>query len=256
MALSRDQDQVIEFVIKIQRGCVYWTRMCSSISLWTETEKNADLSNVRSRRYRFNPKMSAEIESQVQSMLQSGVIEHSKTDILSPIVLARKRDGTQLFCLDFRSLNTELQDETFHLMTPKEAMIQLKNSKFFSVIDMCSAFNQIPLTEDSRRLTGFQTSSGVYQFQRLFWFESCTACFSESNAPCYRQLRIWACTYLSWWLSHSHLHIRGTFTDPRKSVWLFQKCRTYTTNGEVSFLYGKCQLFGIQVIWKGYSARR
>lgn len=62
--------------------------------------------------------MSAEIESQVQSMLQSGVIEHSKTDILSPIVLARKRDGTQRFCLDFRSLNTELQDETFPLMTP------------------------------------------------------------------------------------------------------------------------------------------
>lgn len=34
---------------------------------------------------------------------------------------------------------------------------------------MCSAFNQIPLTEDSRRLTGFQTSSGVYQFQRLYF---------------------------------------------------------------------------------------
>lgn len=138
-------------------------------------KKNADLSKVRSRRYRFNPKMSAEIESQVQSMLQSGVIEHSKTDILSPIVLARKRDGTQRFCLDFRSLNTELQDETFPLMTPQEAMMHLKNSKFFSVIDMCSAFNQIPLTEDSRRLTGFQTSSGVYQFQRL--------CFGLKVAP-------------------------------------------------------------------------
>lgn len=61
--------------------------------------------------------MSAEIESQVQSMLQLGVIEYSKTDILSPIVLARKRDGTQRFCLDFRSLNTKFQDETFPLIT-------------------------------------------------------------------------------------------------------------------------------------------
>lgn len=87
--------------------------------------------------------------------------------MLSPIVLARKRDGNFRFYLDFRSLNTQIQEESFPLMTPQEAMMELKNSKYVSVIDICSAFNQIPLSEESRYLTGFQTTSGVYQFNRL-----------------------------------------------------------------------------------------
>lgn len=128
--------------------------------------ENADLSKVRTRRMRTNPQINAEIEHQVKTMLQSGVIEHSNTPVLSPIVLAR---------LDFRSLNTQLQDETFPLMTSHEAMMELTNSKYFSVIDMCSVFNQIPLYEESRYLTGFQTSSGVYNFKRL--------CFGLKVAP-------------------------------------------------------------------------
>ena len=95
--------------------------------------------------------------------------------MLSPIVLVRKRDGNFRFYLDFRSLNTQIQEESFPLMTPQEAMMELKNSKYFSVIDICSAFNQIPLSEESRYLTGFQTTLGVYQFNRL--------CFGLKEAP-------------------------------------------------------------------------
>ena len=47
---------------------------------------NADLSKVRSRRFRSNPKMKAEIETQVKSMLQSDIIERSNTHVISSIV--------------------------------------------------------------------------------------------------------------------------------------------------------------------------
>lgn len=72
---------------------------------------NADLSKVKTCRLRSNPKINAEIESQVKTMLHSGVIERSSTHVLSPIVLARKRDGNFRFCPGFRSLNTQIQDE-------------------------------------------------------------------------------------------------------------------------------------------------
>lgn len=110
--------------------------------------------------------------------------------MLSPIVLASKRDGNFRFYLDFRSLNTQIQEESFPLMTPQEAMMELKNSKYFSVIDICSAFNQIPLSEESRYLTGFQTTLGVYQFERS------TVSFSESYAHGFRRIRFSECACL------------------------------------------------------------
>ncbi|KAK6186536.1 hypothetical protein SNE40_008556 [Patella caerulea] len=136
---------------------------------------NADLSKVKSRRLRFNPRLNDEMESQVKTMLDADVIKLSDTDVLLPVVLAKKHDGSMRFCLDLRSLNKQLEDETYPLMTTQEAMMQLKNSKYFSVNDMCSAFNQIPLSKDSRHLTGFQTTSGVYQFTGL--------CFGLKVAP-------------------------------------------------------------------------
>lgn len=76
--------------------------------------------------------------------------------------------------------------------------MHLKNSMFFSVIDMCSAFNQIPLTEYSRRLTGFQTSSGVYQFQRLcFGLKVAPLAFQRVMHHVIGSLGFVACTYLS-----------------------------------------------------------
>ena len=136
---------------------------------------DADLTTVRHRRRCYGPHMDSLIENQRKCMSSNVIIEPSTSNVLSPIVLVKKKDNNYRFCLDFRSLNRQLEDETCKLMSPNEALMQLKNSKYFSVLDMNSAYNQINLDKDSRYLTAFETSSGIWQFTRM--------CFGLKTAP-------------------------------------------------------------------------
>ena len=45
------------------------------------------------------------METEIQDMLDLGVIEPSVSPYSSPIVLDLKRDGSVRFCIDFRKLN-------------------------------------------------------------------------------------------------------------------------------------------------------
>ncbi len=138
-------------------------------------KQGADLSSGRHYRRRYGPHLEKVVDDQVQSLLKSDIVEPSTSEVISPIVLVKKPDKTIRFCLDFRFINQHLVDEIFPLATVSEALMRLNNSKYFSVLDMNSAYNQIPLEESSRYLTAFETSSGVYQFKRM--------CFGLKTAP-------------------------------------------------------------------------
>ena len=185
-------------------------------------KKDADLSKVRGRRRHYNPEIEKKVEEQVQDMLSQGVIEHSKTDVISPVVLVKKPDHSIRFCLDFRSLNKELSDVIFPLMTTNEALMRVQRSKYFTVLDMRSAFNQVELSPDCRHLTGFQTSSGVYQFRRL--------CFGLKVAPLAFQRMI-------------HLVLSG-LTSSHIMIYLDDCCvHTSTTTEHINCLSDVLQRF-------------
>jgi hypothetical protein len=58
------------------------------------------------QRYRpRNPFMQGIIDEEVDKMSAEGVIEPSDSPWSSPIVLAKKKDGKHLFCIDFRKVN-------------------------------------------------------------------------------------------------------------------------------------------------------
>ena len=51
--------------------------------------------------------------------------------------------------------------------TIEEALAQFGNATIFSVFDLNSAYYQIPLSPDSRRVTAFCTPFGLYEFNKL-----------------------------------------------------------------------------------------
>uniref|UniRef100_A0ABD2VYJ7 RNA-directed DNA polymerase n=1 Tax=Trichogramma kaykai TaxID=54128 RepID=A0ABD2VYJ7_9HYME len=116
--------------------------------------------------YHYSEKKRTEIERQVQQMLAEGVIEPSHSPYNSPIVMAKKKDGTLRFCVDYRRLNEVTMDETQQIPRISDALKDLGDAKVFTTLDLKSGYWQIPMDETAKPYTAFTTpTGGSYQFR-------------------------------------------------------------------------------------------
>ncbi len=60
---------------------------------------------IRSRAYRLPEHKKKVVQTELEAMLEMGVIEESHSDWASPIVLVPKTDGSIRFCVDYRKVN-------------------------------------------------------------------------------------------------------------------------------------------------------
>lgn len=121
------------------------------------------------RPYRCSIEDRIEIEKQVAELLKHGLIEESYGPFAAPVTLAYKRDEgkkTRL-CIDFRELNKIIipQFQPFPLI--EDLMLQTTNCKYFTTLDINSAFWSIPLRISDKTKTGFVTQEGHYQWTCL-----------------------------------------------------------------------------------------
>lgn len=133
--------------------------------------KFKDDSPVFVKNYRLPQSQKAEINKQVNGLLESELIELSQSSYNSPLIIVPKKsqDGTKRWrmCVDYRLLNRKLVPDKFPLPRIDEILDGLGRAKFFSVMDLQSGFHQIPLEEDSRPATAFSTDSGHFQWKVL-----------------------------------------------------------------------------------------
>jgi hypothetical protein len=127
------------------------------------------------------PAKEAEIHSQVQQLLASGIIEKSPASHYSQVMLAKKPNGKWRFCIDYRRLNDCTESASWPIPNIKNmlARIGTKQSDTFGVMDLTSGYHQAPLTLSSRVYTAFICFAGIYQFTRLP--------FGPKRAPSYFQ---------------------------------------------------------------------
>lgn len=86
----------------------------------------------------------------------------------TPIVTPIKSDGNVRICGDYKvSVNSHLLKKASTTCEPETLFIQLKDKKYFSKIDLENAFLQIPLDEESQKLTTINTPFGLYSFKCL-----------------------------------------------------------------------------------------
>ncbi|XP_070180343.1 uncharacterized protein [Littorina saxatilis] len=97
------------------------------------------------------------IEKEVRSMLELGVIEPSTSAYSSPIVLVKKKDGTNRFCIDFRALNRITVFDAEPIPDIEELFARLSQSRFFTKIDLAKGYWQIPMATQDKHKTAFQT---------------------------------------------------------------------------------------------------
>lgn len=72
-------------------------------------------------------------------------------------------------CVDMRRANTANLHENHPLPTMDKLLLKMKSAKYFSKLDIKDAFHQVELHPDSRYITTFITSKGLFRYKRLIF---------------------------------------------------------------------------------------
>lgn len=116
-----------------------------------------------------------QVENEIANLIKQDIIEEiDHSSFLSPIVVVPKGDGIRL-CVDYKRINKHIIIDQHPLPTADEIFAKLSGAKFFSKLDLKSAYHQLMIREDSRDLTAFTCHLGLFRYKRLP--------FGLANAP-------------------------------------------------------------------------
>ncbi|KAL5016469.1 hypothetical protein ScPMuIL_006058, partial [Solemya velum] len=87
-----------------------------------------------------------EVDKQVESMLEQGIVSPSLSPWASPIVLVEKKHDTHKsyrFCVDYRKLNKVTKVDAYPLPRIDDTIDVLSGSQYFSTLDLAPGFWQM-----------------------------------------------------------------------------------------------------------------
>jgi hypothetical protein len=107
--------------------------------------------------------------------LEKGFIRPSSSLVTSLVLFVKKPGRGLRLYIDFRAINNVSVKDRYPLPLVKETLNNLKGMKFFSKIDIISAFNNVRIKEGQEYLTAIRT--------RFRLFESLVMPFRLTGAP-------------------------------------------------------------------------
>ena len=113
--------------------------------------------------------MMAKVENELNRMENEGVIinQTEPTEWCSPIVSVLKPNGQVRLCVDLKKLNMAIERERYVIPTLQDIFHNMNGSAVFTSLDAASGYWQMPLDENSSKLTTFITPFGRYRFTRV-----------------------------------------------------------------------------------------
>ena len=107
-----------------------------------------------------------ELRNEVDSMLEMGVVRPSTSPYVSPIVMVKKKDGSNRVCVDCRKLKKITEVDPEPITTAEDLFCRLSGKKCLSKIDLTKGYWQIPVAPDVYK-TAFVTPDGQYEFLQM-----------------------------------------------------------------------------------------
>ena len=114
--------------------------------------------------YRMAPVEMKELATQLQDLLEKGVIRPSVSPWGAPVLFVKKKDGSMRLCIDYRELNKLTIKNRYPLPRIDDLFDQLKGARCFSKIDLRSGYHQLKIKQEDIPKTAFRTRYGHYEF--------------------------------------------------------------------------------------------
>ena len=134
-----------------------WTTLCE------HSIETGDATPIKDRPRRMPPKWEMEVERQLDEMLTNGVCRPSHSPWAASVVLVEKKDGSLRFAIDYRKLNSVTKKDAYSLPNIQTILDKLRGSRYFSFIDIASAYWSVPLKKGDIEKTAFHTPRGQYE---------------------------------------------------------------------------------------------
>lgn len=192
------------------------------------------------------------VEAELNRMLQENIIEKVEiSDMASPIVVVKKKDGSIRICTDFKTtLNPMLARLKYPLPRIDDLISSLNGAKYFAKIDLRNAFGQISLNEKSRKLCVISTHVGLFAYKVLpFGLSTSPAIFMQVISAVVgglRNVRVFLDDLLLYGSSKEEL-----FSICESVLSKLSDCGLTINENKCSFLETEIEYLGFRISQKG-----
>ena len=163
--LPEDQRSVLKDLVR--RYPDVFTDMPGETDVIQHQIRLTDDTPIRCKPYPLPYAMREELRNEVDTMLEMGVVRPSTSPYASPIVMVKKKDGSNRVCVDFQKLNKITKVDPEPMMTAEDLFRRLSGKKYLSKIDLTKGYWQIPVAPEDVHKTAFVTPDGQYEFTTM-----------------------------------------------------------------------------------------
>lgn len=127
-----------------------------------------DATPTKQRYHAVSPAVQEKMWTEVDRLLDLGIIEPSQSAWSSPVTIVTKANGKARLCLDARQLNKATVKDAYPTPLIDGIISRLNDTRYISSIDLKDAFWQIELEDAAREKTAFTVPGRpLYQFVRM-----------------------------------------------------------------------------------------
>uniref|UniRef100_A0A6M2DDL8 RNA-directed DNA polymerase n=1 Tax=Xenopsylla cheopis TaxID=163159 RepID=A0A6M2DDL8_XENCH len=204
---------------------------------------------VQRRPYRLSVEERQVVRTKISELIEAKIIRPSHSPFASPILLVKKKDGTDRLCVDYRELNKNMVADRYPLPLISDQIARLQNAKFFVSLDMASGFHQIPIHPDSIEYTAFVTPDGQYEYMTMpFGLKNAPSVFQRAILKALGDLAYsFAVVYLD-----DVLIIANSIDEAFKRIRIVLNV---LIKAGFSFNFSKCSFLKTSVLYLGYEIK-
>src|SRR6266498_463771 len=161
---EKQENEIRRLIEKYKEICAISSTKLGKTNVVKHKINTGDHEPIAQKQFRADKKRTIIIKEEVDKMLKDGIIKKSEGPWSSPVVIVTKKDGSAIFCIDYRKVNNITITDAHPLPRIDDLLEQFREAKWFSSIDLASGYWQIEMDEKDREKTAFTCHLGLFEF--------------------------------------------------------------------------------------------
>lgn len=211
-----------------------------------EIDEQKALLMQKAKLRRYSVEDIAEIDRQVKSMLEKGIIEPSVSRFSSTCHLVPKKTGQSRLVINYIPLNRITIKDHYPLPQITDLLAHLSKARYFCALDCTEGFWQIPVEPSDRYKTAFVTPQGLFQFKRCpFGFTNSPAVYQRAMNEIFKEGIYRRCV-----IYIDDILVFGSTEEETlcNLEWVLRMCEKH----KVKLKMSKCEFLKTEVNFLGY----